>query len=79
MLGPDGDLVSRRSHRLPLSPLLLVGNQSSLLEDVVEENVHDCVVSGVDLTAHLLAVADDLPGVEVIKETKNIELIKLKI
>ena len=44
MLSSDGDLVSCRPHRLPVFPLLLIGDKSSLDEDVVQENVHDDVV-----------------------------------
>ena len=64
MLGHNSDFVLRGSHGLSIIPLLLVGDQSSLDEDVVEEDVDDDVVAGVDLTTHPLAVADDVLGIE---------------
>ena len=36
MLGPDGDLVILRPHHLAVIPSLLVGDQTSLFEDVIE-------------------------------------------
>ena len=57
MLGPDRDLVSGTPHHLPVFPPLLVGDQSSLFEDVVEEDVDDSVVPSVDFPAHFLAAA----------------------
>ena len=53
VLGPDGDLVSRCHHRFPIFPLLLVGDQSSLDEDVVQEDVKDYVVQGDDFCTDL--------------------------
>ena len=58
MLRPDCDLVARRSHRLQVIPLLLVGDQSSLDEVVVEEDVDNDVVAGVDLPKYILTEAD---------------------
>ena len=43
-----------------VSSPLLVGDQSSLFEDVVQEDIHDDVVAGVDLTAHSLAAAHNM-------------------
>ena len=45
---------------LTVFPLLLVGDQSSPNKDVVEEDVYDDVVAGVDLTTHPLAATDDV-------------------
>ena len=64
MLGPDGDLISGRPHHLPVFPLLLVGDQSSLDEDVVQEDVDDDVVPGVDFSRHFSAASDDVLRVE---------------
>ena len=47
----DGDLITGRPHRLAVLPPLLVGDQSSLFEGVVEEDVDDSVMAGIDLTA----------------------------
>ena len=60
MFGSNGDLVSCRPHHLPIVPLLLVGDQPSLDEDVVEEDVDDIVVTGVDLSGNSLAATDDV-------------------
>ena len=65
MLGSDGDLVAGRSDRLPVFPLLLVGDQSSLHQNVVEEDIHDNVVPGVDLSGDFPAAADDVLGIEL--------------
>ena len=65
MFRSDGYLVVWRSHHLPLVPALLVANKSSLNEDVVQENVHDIVMAGVDLAAHLPAAADDVFRVQL--------------
>ena len=64
MLRADGDLVASRSDRFPVIPLLLVGDQSSLDENVAEEDIADVVVPGVDLSAHFLVTAHDVFGVE---------------
>ena len=64
MLVPDSDIASRRSHRLPILPLLLVGDQSPLNEDVVQEDVHNDVVPCVDLSRNLPAATDDMLRVE---------------
>ena len=50
LFSPDGDLISCCRHCLPVIPLLLVGNQPSLLEDVVEEDVDQDVVPCIDLS-----------------------------
>ena len=60
MLGPDGDLVVGRLYNFPIIPLLLVGDQSSLDEDVVEEDIDDIIVTGVDLSGNSLAATDDV-------------------
>ena len=60
MLRADGDFICWCLHRLPIFPLLLVGDQSSLDEDVVQEDLDDGVVAGADLPAHLLTAADDV-------------------
>ena len=65
VLGPDGDFILGCSHGLPLLPLLLVGDQSSLDEDVVEEDVHDDVVAGVDLSYRLLAAENTVLRVQL--------------
>ena len=52
------------SYHLPVLPLLLVGDESSLDEDVVREDVHDGIIAGVDIGAHFLAAADDMVGSE---------------
>ena len=49
VLGPGGDPVIRILHQLSIVPLLLVDNQSSLGEDVVDDDVHDNVMPCVDL------------------------------
>ena len=59
VLGSDGDLVVGGPHSFLIIPSLLVGDQSSLDEDVVEEDVHHDVVPRVDVAAHL-AAADDV-------------------
>ena len=59
VLGSD-DLITGRSGRLPVFPLLLVGDQPSLFEDVVQEVVHDDVVPGIDFNAHLPAPTYDV-------------------
>ena len=64
MFRSDGYLVVWRSHHLPLVPALLVANKSSLNEDVVQENVHDIVMAGVDLAAHLPAAAEEVLCIE---------------
>ena len=64
MLGPDGDLVVGGPHCLPLIPLLLVGVQSSLDEDVLQEDVHDDVVACVYLTVHLPAATYDVFSIQ---------------
>ena len=64
MLGSDGDLVTGRSDRLPVLPLPFVGDQPSLFEDIVEEDFHDGIMAGVDLTADPLAAADDVLCIE---------------
>ena len=56
MFGSDRDLVVVRLDHLPIFPLLLVGDQSSLFEDVVQEDVHD-VVAGAYFSKNPLAAA----------------------
>ena len=41
-----------------------MGYESSLDEDVVEQNVDDCVMAGVDFAAHFSAVAHDVLCIE---------------
>ena len=41
-----------------------MGDQSSLDEDVVEEDVHDNVVPGIDLRTYPLTAADDVLCIE---------------
>ena len=65
MFSPDGDLITGGPDHLPLFPLLLVGYQSSLGEDVVQEDVHHKVMAGVDLTTHLPTAASNMLGVEM--------------
>ena len=60
MFGPDGDLVSHRSHCLSVFPFLLAIYQSSLDEDVVEKDVHDDIVAGCDPGAHFHAAAHNM-------------------
>ena len=50
MLGPDSDLVRSGAHHLPVFPTLFMGNQSSLDEYIVEEDVHDDVVASIDFS-----------------------------
>ena len=64
MFGSDGDLVCSGARRLPFFPLLLVGDQSSLDEDVVQEDVDHNVVPGVDLSGDFLAATYDVLGIE---------------
>ena len=64
MLGPDGDLISRCYHRLPILQLLIVGYQPSLDKNAVQEDVDDDVVSGTNLSGNFLAAADDVLGIE---------------
>ena len=64
MLCPDRDFVSGSPHHLPVLPLLLVSDQSSLDEDVVEEDVQNDVMPGDDFTTNISAVADDVLGIE---------------
>ena len=61
---PDGDFVDGIPHHLPVLPPLLVGNQSSLNQNVVEDDFEDVVVSGVDLSTRLSPAADDAIGFE---------------
>ena len=49
MLGPDGDFIRWCPHRLPVLPFLLVGDQPSLVQD----DVNDDVVKSVDLPARV--------------------------
>ena len=60
MLSTDRNLIIRTPHGFPIAPLLLMVNQSSLAEDVVEENVHHHIMACVDLTAYLSAATDDV-------------------
>ena len=41
-----------------------MGDQSSLDEDVVQENVHNNIVSGVNFTAHLPAATYNVLGIQ---------------
>ena len=62
--GSYRDLIFWSPHHLPILPPLLVGDQPSLLEDVVQEGVYDHVVPGVDFPSHLFAAADDVLRIE---------------
>ena len=64
MLGPDGDLILCCLNRFSVLPSLLMIYQSSLLENVVEKDVQDDVMPGIDLTAHSLAAAHGVLRVE---------------
>ena len=64
VFGPDCDLIRWCPHHLPVLPLLLTSDQSSLDEDVVQEDVDDDVMTGVDLTRDSFAAAYDVIGVE---------------
>ena len=55
MFCSNGDLIIGRSRRFHVLPPLFVGGQSSLDEDVVQEDVDHDVVPSVDLTSRLLA------------------------
>ena len=64
MLSPDGDLVIHAPNHLAVRSLLLVGDQSSLFEDLVEEDVDNNIVPGVDLSRYLSAAAHDMSRIE---------------
>ena len=64
MLGTDGDLVARGPYHLPVFPLLLAGDESSLDEDVVHEDVHHNVMTCIDHHRHFLATTDDVTHIE---------------
>ena len=64
MFGTDCDLVPGRSYHFSIFPFLFVGDQSSLDEDVVEQNVDHDVVSCVYPAAHFLAATDYVLSVE---------------
>ena len=58
VLSADSDFVPSTPHRLPILPLLLVGDQSSLDEDIIQEYVQDDVMASDDFAAHFPAAAD---------------------
>ena len=60
MLGSDGDLVIGTPHHLPILPPLFMGDQPSLEEDVVQEDINDDVVAAVDFSGDSLATTDDM-------------------
>ena len=64
VFGPDGDLVASPSRRLSILPFLLVGDQTPLDEDVVQNDVHHDVMVGVDVTTRPLATAHDVLRVQ---------------
>ena len=64
MFCSDCDLVCLRPDHLAVLPLLLTSDQSSLDEDIVQEDVDDDVMTGVDLTRDSFAAAYDMIGVE---------------
>ena len=64
MFGANGDLVGFRPNHLPFFPLLFVGDESSLFEDVVEGDVDNDVVAGVDVADHLHTATGDVLRVQ---------------
>ena len=60
MLHSDGDLIIGRLHNLPLIPLLLVGDELPLFDDIVQEDIDDYIVPGVDFGAYFPAAYDVL-------------------
>ena len=51
-------------HSLPLIPPLLVGDQPSLFEDIIEKDVDDDIMAGIDICADSLRTAHDVLRVQ---------------
>ena len=66
MFCPDGDLIGLCSHHLPVLPLLFVFYQSSLVEYVVEKDLDNDIVAGVDFTSRLSAATYDVFRVQML-------------
>ena len=64
MLRSDGDLVPGTLHHLPFFPPLFVGYETSLDENVVQEDIDDNIMPVVDLSRHFPAATYDMLRVQ---------------
>ena len=64
MLSSDGDFICWSLHNRHVLPLLFMEDQSSLNQHVIQEDIDDDVVAGVDFGTYIPAATYDVLGVQ---------------